>query len=130
MGFESEKCQIFWIFTNLRTKVLNMKKTWVLVLLSGLFDRSRSRTVTALAFSLLLASLFLAKKAIGVASSCLQKNSAAFWVLILYLRVSFWLEKGSRVRGSEATGQRKKKNYYEQTKTTIIMKKIFNESGR
>ena len=69
------------------------------------------------------------KKEIGVASSCLQKNSAAFWVLILYLRVSFWLEKGSRVRGSEATGQRKKKNYYEQTKTTIIMKKIFNESG-
>ena len=48
MGFESEKCQILWIFTNLRTKVLNMKKTWVLVLLSGLFDRSRSRTVTAL----------------------------------------------------------------------------------
>ena len=48
MGFESEQCQIFWIFTNLRTKVLNMKKTSVLVLLSGLFDWSRSRTVTAL----------------------------------------------------------------------------------
>lgn len=39
---------------NLRTKVLRMKKTSVLVLLSGLFDWSRSRTVTALAFSLLL----------------------------------------------------------------------------
>ena len=35
-------------FLNLRTKVLKMKKTSVLVLLSGLFDRSRSRTVTAL----------------------------------------------------------------------------------
>ena len=35
-------------FLNLKTEVLKMKKTSVLVLLSGLFDRSRSRTVTAL----------------------------------------------------------------------------------
>ena len=35
-------------FLNLRTKVLKMIKTSVLILLSGLFDRSRSRTVTAL----------------------------------------------------------------------------------
>ena len=41
-------------FLNLRTKVLKMIKTSVLVLLSGLFDRSRSRTVTALVGSKML----------------------------------------------------------------------------
>ena len=55
----TDKCKFRWVLRvknakfsgflpNLRTKVLNMKKTSVLVLLSGLFDRSRSRTVTAL----------------------------------------------------------------------------------
>ena len=57
----TEKCKFKWVLKmknakisgflpNLRTKVLNMIKTSVLVLLSGLFDRSRSRTVTALPF--------------------------------------------------------------------------------
>ena len=59
----TEKCKFRWVFSlenakfsgflpNLSTKVLNMKKTSVLVLLSRLFDRSRSETVTALLFQL------------------------------------------------------------------------------
>ena len=48
MGFESEKYQIFWSFTEFEDQGPEYEKTSVLVLLSGLFDRSRSRIVTAL----------------------------------------------------------------------------------
>ena len=48
MGLRVKNAKYSGFLPNLRTKVLNMIKTSVLVLLSGLFDRSRSRTVTAL----------------------------------------------------------------------------------